>query len=147
MPFNPVRTAWLSLVGALAVHVIDEAATGFLDVYNPTVRELRGQLGWFPMPEFTFDVWLSGLAAAIVLLGALTPWVDRGVVRVLAIVFAAVMVGNGLAHLTGTVFGRTVESVRFERPMPGTYSAPLLIGAGLFFIVRARRPRDAGDRA
>lgn len=147
MQFTPVRTAWLCLVGALAAHVIDEATTGFLDVYNPTVRVLREQLGWFPMPEFTFDVWASGLAAAIVILTALTPWVDRGVVRVLAIVFAAMMVGNGVAHLAGTAFGRTVESVRFERPMPGTYSAPLLIGAGWLFIVRARRPEGARESA
>ena len=30
-----IRTAWLALVVALALHVADEALTGFLDVYNP----------------------------------------------------------------------------------------------------------------
>ena len=72
MHFTRVRTAWLGLVVALALHVIDEASTGFLDVYNPTVRALHERLGWFPMPEFRFDVWATardtrwpyGLAAA-----------------------------------------------------------------------------------
>jgi hypothetical protein len=29
--------------------------------------------------------------------------------------------------------------VRFERPMPGTWSSPVLIGAALIFIARARQ--------
>jgi hypothetical protein len=48
------------------------------------------------------------------------------------------MVLNGAAHITGTIAGRTVATVRFERPMPGSWSSPLLIGAAVFFIVRAR---------
>jgi len=39
--------------------VIDKALTGFLAIY-PTVRALREGLGWFPMPEFRFDVWATG---------------------------------------------------------------------------------------
>jgi hypothetical protein len=135
-----VSTAWLCLVGALALHVIDEAATGFLNVYNPTVRTLRARWGWFPMPEFGFAEWLTGLAVFVAVLALLTPLVERGprTVRAAALVFAGLMVLNGFAHLTGTVAGRTVDSVRVERPMPGTWSSPVLIGAALFFIARAR---------
>ena len=64
MRLTQVRTAWLWLVVALALHVIDEASTGFLDVYNPTVRALRERFGWFPMPEFRFDVWADGTSGA-----------------------------------------------------------------------------------
>jgi hypothetical protein len=30
--------AWVGLCAALALHVTDEALTGFLDVYNPAVQ-------------------------------------------------------------------------------------------------------------
>jgi hypothetical protein len=134
------RTAWLGLVAALALHVVDEAATGFLDVYNPTVGALREQLGWFPMPVFGFEAWLTGLAALVAVLALLTPLIERGPrsLHVGAVVFAGLMVLNGGAHVAGTIAGRTVESVRFDRPMPGTWSSPLLIGAALFFIARVR---------
>jgi hypothetical protein len=133
-----VRTAWLWLVGALALHVIDEASSDFLAVYNPTVRALRERVEWFPMPEFGFETWLTGLAVFVAGLFLLTPLIDRTRgVRVAAGVFAGLMVLNGAAHITGTIAGRTVESVRFERPMPGTWSSPLLIAAGLLFITRA----------
>lgn len=138
---HQLRIAWLVLVAALALHVGDEAVTGFLDVYNPTVRALREQLGWFPMPQFRFDVWFTGLVILVVGLVLLTPLVERGsrVVRAAAVVFAALMVLNGAAHIAGTIAGRTVSTVRFERPMPGFWSSPLLIAAGVhFFIVRKR---------
>jgi hypothetical protein len=136
-----MRAAWLSLVGALALHVVDEATTGFLGVYNPTVRALRERLGWFPMPEFGVAEWLTGLAVLVVALALLTPLVERGprAVRAAALVFAAFMVLNGVAHITGTIAGRTVDTVRFERPMPGTWSSPVLIGTALFFMARARQ--------
>jgi len=140
-----IRTAWLCLVAALALHVIDEASTGFLEVYNPTVRALRERLGWFPMPEFSFDVWLTGLVVVVLGLALLTPLVARGsgAVRAAAMVFAGLMVLNGAAHITGTIAGRTVATVRFARPMPGFWSSPFLIGAAVLFIVRARHRDEA----
>ena len=33
--------AWILLCLALALHVFDEATTGFLGVYNPTVLAIR----------------------------------------------------------------------------------------------------------
>jgi hypothetical protein len=71
----------------------------------------------------------------------LTPLVERGprVVRAVAVVFAGLMVLNGTAHIAGTVAGRSVSTVRFERPMPGFWSSPLLIAAAVHFIrVRTR---------
>jgi hypothetical protein len=139
-----LRTAWLGLVAALALHVADEALTGFLDVYNPTVRALRESTGWFPMPEFRFDVWLAGLVAAAIGLAMLTPLVDRGprLIRAAAVVFAGLMVLNGAAHIAGTMAGRTVPTVRFERPMPGFWSSPILIVAAVQFLRSAVRRED-----
>lgn len=43
---RPVRhmRAWLLLVSALAVHVVDEALTNFLDFYNPLILSIRSQV-------------------------------------------------------------------------------------------------------
>jgi hypothetical protein len=144
MPWTSARAAWAWLVAALALHVVDEATTGFLAVYNPTVRALRESLGWFPMPEFTFDVWLGGLAVLVLVLAALTPIVDResGVVRGFVVAFAALMILNGLGHTLGTIAGRTVASIQFERPMPGFWSSPLLIACGVIAIRRMRQQRS-----
>ena len=81
-----------------------------------------------------------GLAVVVLGLALLTPLVDRGprALRVAAVIFACLMALNGTAHITGTIAGRTVATVRFERPMPGSWSSPLLIGAAVFFIARAR---------
>lgn len=135
-----MQTAWSWLVGALALHVADEASTGFLAVYNPTVRALRERLGWFPMPEFAFGVWLAGLIALVIGLALLTPFFRPGArgLLVLAAVFAGLMVLNGVAHVLGTIAGRTVSTVRFPGPMPGFWSSPLLIVAALHVILRIR---------
>ena len=52
---------------------------------------------------------------------------------------SGLMVLNGAAHIAGTIAGRTVPSVRFERPMPGFWFAPLLIAAAVHFIIMRKR--------
>jgi hypothetical protein len=69
---------WLLLVGALAVHVTDEAMTNVLTFYNPLVLSIRSQIPWFPMPTFTFEVWLAGLALLVLVLAGLAPAVRLG---------------------------------------------------------------------
>ena len=120
--------AWLLLDAALAVHVVDEALTGFLDFYNPLIRQLRTRLGFWPMPTFTFGVWLSGLVAGVVILALLTPAVRRGAAgtRVLSWVLAVIMLGNGIAHLAGSVY--------YQRWLPGATSAPLLLIASIMLM-------------
>jgi hypothetical protein len=90
----------------LAFHVVDEALTDFLSVYNPIVREARARIGWFPMPEFTFGVWLTGLCVLLILLLALSPLAYRGspAVRVAAYPYAAIMLLNGIGHLGGSIY-------------------------------------------
>ena len=70
--------AWLVLVAALAVHVVDEALTDFLGFYNPLVLAIRSRIPWFPMPTFSSRVWLAGLIVLVLVLALLSPAVRRG---------------------------------------------------------------------
>ncbi len=132
---------WLALCGALILHVIDEAMTGFLSVYNPTVLALGRQYAWFPMPTFRFEEWLTGLIIVNVVLLALSPFAFRGArpLRPCAYLFAFLMIVNGIGHTLGTIFGQTVSSVHFDRPMPGFYSSPVLLAASIFLLLQLRR--------
>jgi hypothetical protein len=137
--------AWVGLVLALAVHVTDEALTGFLSVYNPTVRALQTRLGFWPMPTFEFGEWLGGLIAGVTVLLALSPVVFRGARWIRPIFyFLAIVAGliNALGHTAGTIFGQTVSTVHFPRPAPGFYSSPLLVFAAVYALVQLRRTRS-----
>ena len=134
--------AWVLLALALAVHVADEALTGFLAVYNPTVLALRAKFGFWPMPTFEFREWLTGLILGILLLLALSPFAFRGSrwIRPL-FYFVAIVAGilNALGHMLGTILGHTVGSVQFARPAPGFYSSPLLFAVAVYGLVQLRR--------
>jgi hypothetical protein len=128
--------AWVALCLALAVHVADEALTGFLSVYNPAVISIRERLPWLPLPTFTFEVWLGGLIVAVIVLTSLTTFVLRGarLMTPLSYAFGALMLGNGLLHIAG--------SLQLGRPMPGVYSAPLLLGASVYLLFTVNRFRS-----
>lgn len=125
--------AWIAFALAVAIHVADEAAHDFLSVYNPMVRAIRSRIPFLPIPTFRFSVWLGGLIAGIALLLALSPHAFAGDewLRVIAWPLALLVgIGNGLLHLVGSAW--------YRRWMPGVYSAPVLIVAGLFLIATAR---------
>src|ERR1700730_3671732 len=135
--------AWVLLCLAFCAHVADEALTGFLGVYNPTVTAMRASLSWFPMPTFEYREWLIGLILANVVLLALTPFAFRNArgLRPLAYFFAAIMLLNGMGHTLFTVLGRTVASVQFPRPAPGFYSSPFLLITSIYLFLRLRATR------
>lgn len=135
--------AWVLLCVAFALHVVDEALTGFLAVYNPTVDALRERLGYWPMPNFEFKGWLTGLIVAVVVLFACSPFVFGGQrwIRPLFYVLAIVMLLNGLGHSYFTILGHTVSSVRFSRPAPGFYSSPFLLVTSVYALVQLWRTR------
>jgi hypothetical protein len=142
--------AWLAFCAALALHISDEALTGFLSVYNPTILAFRPNSWWFP-PTFEFRTWLTGLILGVMILSALAPFFFRGAHGVRPIGYLlAVMIGilNALGHITGTILGYTFPSVRFSRPMPGFYSSPILLAASLYLLLRlkeaARVDRSSG---
>lgn len=140
--------AWVLLCFAFCAHVADEALTGFLGVYNPTVTAMRARLSWFPMPTFEYREWLIGLILANLVLLGLTPFAFRNArgLRPLAYFFAAIMLLNGMGHTLFTVLGRTVASVRFPRPAPGFYSSPFLLITSIYLFMRLRATRKTiGD--
>ncbi len=122
----------MSLCLALAVHVFDEAMTDFLSVYNPTVQAIRERFPFFPMPVFTFDVWLTGLITAIIILLLLSPFAfrQRRWMKRISYPFAILMLLNGLGHIAGSFY--------LGRLMPGVYSTPLLLAASIYLLWSVR---------
>ena len=137
--------AWVLLCLVFCAHVADEALTGFLNVYNPTVIAMRGRLSWFPMPTYEYREWLIGLIVVNLVLLALAPLASRNArgLRPLAYFFAGVMLLNGMGHTVFTVLGRTVASVQFPRPAPGFYSSPFLLITSIYLFARLRASRRA----
>ena len=139
--------AWIGLCAALAIHVADEALTGFLELYNPTVRAIREKYPLLPLPTFTFKTWLSLLIFAIVMLTAASffVWKGRWAMRPISHVFAAFMLLNGLLHIAASIYMREFVS--------GVYSSPLLLAASVALIVytlayqRAKNPPSVIPRA
>ncbi len=125
--------AWVALTLALALHVADEALTDFLSFYNPMVTSLRERWSWFPMPTFTFDVWLTGLIIAVIALLTLSLLVFRGsrAMVYLSYPYGLLMLLNGLGHSMGSIY--------FGRLLPGVYSSPLLLAASVWLLVCAAR--------
>src|SRR5579864_9001577 len=92
--FRRLGIAWIGMWLALALHVTDEALTGFLAVYNPTVLALRVKYGFWPMGTLDFRTWLTGLVAAVLLLAALTPFAFRNAGWIRPILyFSAIVIG------------------------------------------------------
>jgi hypothetical protein len=128
----------------LALHVTDEALTGFLSVYNPTVRALRARFGFWPMPTFEFREWLTGLTLGILVLAALSRFAFRSVRWMRPLFYVSALVAgvmNALGHTIATVLGHTVSTVQFPRPAPGFYSSPLLLIVSIYALIRLRQTR------
>lgn len=122
--------AWAMLVSALALHVLDEALNDFLGFYNPLVRGLKERFGFWPMPEFSFGVWIGGLAAVVLLGFLVIPLVRRRSkpVRRFTNTLGVLMILNGLGHMVGSIY--------LGRILPGFWSSPLLIAASVWVVVR-----------
>lgn len=137
--------AWFALTVAFALHVFDEATTGFLSIYNPTVTALRERWAWFPMPTFEFREWLVGLIIAVAICFALTPFAarDAGWLRALAWLYALIMFLNGVGHTFVTIVGHTVASIAVARPAPGFYSSPFLFVGSVWLMTRLLKTASA----
>ena len=127
--------SWIALVCALALHVLDEALTGFLPLYNGLITDLRASYRFIPFPTFTFHVWLGGLIVGILILLLLSPMVFSGrrPMRYLSCFLAIVMILNGLGHIGASVYWGTLA--------PGVYSSPVLLAAAATLLVSALRAR------
>jgi hypothetical protein len=131
--------AWIALCVALAAHVVDEALTDFLSLYNPTVRAIRQRIPWLPLPTFTFEGWLRGLILAIVVLLCLSPFAFRRATWMgpLSYIFGIIMLLNGVGHIIGSVY--------LGRLMPGVYTAPLLLVSSIYLLRSAHLLRSASQ--
>ena len=129
--------AWILLCLALTLHVVDEAATDFLSVYNPTAQAIRKRFPLLPLPVFTFRVWLTGLCLGILLMCCLSPLAFHGshMAIGLAYPYAILMFANGLGHIGGSLYRR--------RFLPGVYSSPFLLMAAAYLFIWAEKLRHA----
>ncbi len=139
-PENRRAVAWLMMVSAAAIHVLDETLTDFLPFYNRLVSDLNEQLGFSLMPIFSFDLWLGGLIGAIILAFLLTPLVKRGgrIMRIFAIVIGIIMTGNALGHMFGSLYA--------GRLLPGFRSSPLILATAVWLLVTIVRRKPVGRR-
>lgn len=121
--------AWVVLAVAIALHVIDEALTGFLPRYNSIVDSLRGPYPWMPLPTFNFSVWLAGLTIGVAVLLGLSPCVFRGNVwlRPISYFLGILMTGNALGHIGASFY----LGILF----PGVLLSPILLAAALTLLV------------
>lgn len=125
--------AWVALCIALGLHVVDEAVTDFLPLYNSIVAAIRESYPWIPLPTFTFSVWLTGLIVGVLLLLLLSPMVfaGNGVFRPISYLLGALMALNALAHIGGSIYLGALA--------PGALSSPVLLLASLALLVTTRR--------
>lgn len=124
--------AWIGLCAALAVHVVDEALTDFLSVYNPRVVALRERYPALPLPTFTFDAWLSLLIFSVIALtvSSYFVWTGRWAMRPISHLFAGVMLLNGLLHIAVSLYAGKLIS--------GVLTSPLLLAAAIALIIATR---------
>ncbi len=124
--------AWIALCAALALHVLDEAVTDFLGVYNPAFQAIRERQPLIMLPIFSFDIWLSLLIFAVIALVGVSVfvWKGRWAMRPISYVFAAVMFTNGLLHIA--------HSIYMQKLMPGVYTSPLLLAASIVLVASTR---------
>ncbi len=116
--------AWFALTVAFALHVFDEATTGFLTVYNPTVTAMRARWEWFPMPTFEFREWLVGLILAVALCFAHSAPIPR----------RALDAAAGLALCCDSVFQRDGTHHRNDSGPHGGIGDVSASGAGILFF-------------
>ena len=131
--------AWMVLVFVLAIHVVDEMATGFLPFYNSLVTSMQASYAWFPMPPISLPVWLNGLGIVLVALLLSSPLVFEGkrYMRPIAFVFGGLMVLNAFGHIGASLY--------VGEAVPGTFSSPLLLIAAVYLLLMAHRDRQVAS--
>lgn len=123
--------SWTLLTASLAIHVADEALNDFLPLYNTVVNRIRASYSFIPLPTFSFQLWITGLITAMIILLFLSFLAFRGnrIAMVLSYPYGVLMFANGITHIVGSFY--------FEKLMPGVFSAPLLLFSSTFLLVQA----------
>lgn len=146
--FRTFGLAWLALCAALAIHIADEAANGFVGLFNQTSHAIAMSPPGLPMPTLSLHLFLILMVPIVLVLFALTPFAFQGRpwMRPLAVIHAVIEIANAGNHTLETILGHTVSPVHFPRPAPGFYSSPLLAAAAVWLMIEVRRTAK-NDRA
>jgi len=127
--FDGWTMAWLFGCIAFAIHIAEEIAYGSFGMYadfNVFVNTLFPSID---LPPYKYEIWLTNLVGACVLLFAFTwlVYVKRGPMRVASYLFATFLTLNGMGHLYAALSMTTY--------FPGAVTASLLVIAGLVLFV------------
>jgi hypothetical protein len=137
--FDRWTWAWLFGCVAFAIHITEEVMYGSFGVYADFNVFVNSIFPDFPLPSYRYEVWLTNLIGAAVVLFALTWLVHarRGPMRLASFVFATFLTLNGIGHL----YAALTMNVYF----PGAITAGLMVFAGLVLFVAI--PGDAENNA
>jgi hypothetical protein len=137
--FDAWTMAWLFGCIAFAIHIAEEVAYGSFGVYADFNVFVNTLFPWFDLPPYKYEVWLTNLIGAAVLLFAFT-WlvhVKRGPMRLASYLFATFLTLNGVGHL----YAALTMSVYF----PGAVTASLMVIAGLVLFVAIPANNSAAE--
>jgi hypothetical protein len=127
--FDGWTMAWLFGCIVFAIHIGEEIAYGSFGVYadfNVFVNTLFPSID---LPPYKYEIWLTNLIGACVLLFAFTwlVYVKRGPMRIASYLFATFLTLNGIGHLYAALSMTTY--------FPGAVTASLLLIGGLVLFV------------
>jgi len=127
--------AWVLMVSAIGLHVLDEALTGFVPFFNEKTIVISEWLGFVKIPSVTFGAWLTALIIAVIILFLLTYFVRRGgrAIRIFSTLLGILMIVNSFLHIGGTVYGGDF--------LPGFLSSPILLVTAVYVVYRGLRGR------
>lgn len=133
---------WLFFGYSLALHALDEAGNNFLFFYNANVIAMRRTWPSFFMPVLSLQSFIGIMLCGLAVWLALVPLAfrRRTWMRVLAVPVALLGgIANGCVHM--------IASIVYRRFMPGVYTAPLILLAGILLLRDAVKARDALSEA
>jgi Protein of unknown function with HXXEE motif len=127
--FDGWTMAWLFGCIVFAGHIAEEVAYGSFGVYADFNVFVNTLFPSFELPPYKYEVWLTNLIGAAVLLFALTwlVYTKRGPMRIASYLFATFLTLNGMGHLYAALSMTTY--------FPGAVTASLLVIAGLILFV------------
>jgi hypothetical protein len=130
---NGLGRPWLALCLSLALHVAEEAYTGFLPAYGEATRAVGDLFPYVSSPSLAVAVsmWMSVVFVAT--LTVLVPLAYKGVawMRPATVGVALVALANVSGHAGGSLFA--------GHAIPGVYTTPLLAIVGVYALAAAWR--------
>lgn len=138
--FDRWTWGWLFGCIAFAIHIAEEVAYGSFGVYADFNVFMNTLFPSFDLPPYKYEIWLTNLIGACVLLFVFT-WLvhtKRGPMRLASYLFATFLTLNGIGHLYAALTMATY--------FPGAVTAAMLVlaGLGLFTAIPAEQnPKSA----